>query len=244
MAANNDPIFSRLGDVQAGGILTAAANDYTGQSINYNVIFTADETNGGYLQRVRAKALGTNVASVIRFFINNGKGRLLSMCSAPASPAGTAGTAGTLATGSYYAKVVAYDQYGVPSTASAETAAVAVTGPTGSVTWSWTAVTSAVKYRVYVGNVTGGQLVYFETTTNSFLQTAPIGTRDTLNGSTLNNTFYGEMATPATSASTTAPTAELDYAFNFALAPGQRVLAGLSTAVASGWALTPIAGSY
>lgn len=78
MPANIDPIFSRVGDVTQDGstafssAITAAANDYTGAGANNVLVFTADPTNGGYLQRLQFKALGTNVATVARVFINNG----------------------------------------------------------------------------------------------------------------------------------------------------------------------------
>jgi hypothetical protein len=78
MPGNTYPIFSRAGDVSNNGttgmnqLITAAANDYTGAGANNSLIFTADATNGGFIQRIRAKAGGTNVASVARFFINNG----------------------------------------------------------------------------------------------------------------------------------------------------------------------------
>ena len=78
MAANNDPIFSRIGDVSTNGTttmsqpITAAANDYTGAGANNSLVFTADPTNGEFVQRLRFKALGTNVATVARIFINNG----------------------------------------------------------------------------------------------------------------------------------------------------------------------------
>ena len=72
--ANPNPIFSRVGNV--GGIgsttLTTAAADYTGISANNSLIFTADATNGGFVQRVRLKALGTNAVTVARVYINNG----------------------------------------------------------------------------------------------------------------------------------------------------------------------------
>jgi hypothetical protein len=78
MAGNADPIYSRVGSVSNNGttgmnqLVTAAANDYTGAGANNSLIFTADATNGGFVQRIRFKAGGTNVASVARIFINNG----------------------------------------------------------------------------------------------------------------------------------------------------------------------------
>lgn len=71
MPANLDPIYSRVGSVQWTPNVTAAntAMDGTG---TVNTIWTADATNGGYLQYIKCKALGTNVQTVARFFINNG----------------------------------------------------------------------------------------------------------------------------------------------------------------------------
>ena len=83
-APNNDPIFSRIGDLSNNSsngmnqLITVAANDYTGASTNNSLVFTADATNGSYLERIRIKAGGTNVASVARFFINNGSGSSVS----------------------------------------------------------------------------------------------------------------------------------------------------------------------
>lgn len=144
MPANTDPIYSRLGDVSKDGttgmgqLITAAANDYTGIGANNVLVWTSDATNGGFLQRVRLKAGGTNVASVMRFFINNGS----------------------------------------------------------------------------------------------------------TNGTATNNCFYGEIGLPATTASATGATVDLDYPFNIALPAGFRIYAGLGTAVAAGWAMTPVAGKY
>lgn len=70
------------------------------------------------------------------------------------------------------------------------------------------------------------------------------------NGSTnttaTNNTFYGEISLPATTASTTSATAEVDYPINVALPPGYRIVIGISavTTLASGWVPTVIAGAY
>jgi hypothetical protein len=78
--ANNNPIFTGTPDIQwgstdgnggaAGPLKTAnTAKDGTGTVLT---VFTADATNGGYVQRIRFRAAGTNVATVARIFINNG----------------------------------------------------------------------------------------------------------------------------------------------------------------------------
>ena len=78
MAANTTPIYSGAGDVSRDSttgmnqLVTAAANDYTGAGANNSLIFTADATDGSFVQRIRFKAGGTNVASVARIFLNNG----------------------------------------------------------------------------------------------------------------------------------------------------------------------------
>jgi len=52
-------------------LVLTAANDYTGIGANNSLIFTAG-ANGSYVERIRFKAGGTNIASVARIFINNG----------------------------------------------------------------------------------------------------------------------------------------------------------------------------
>jgi hypothetical protein len=145
MAANTAPIYSIQGDnsVNDGTTMpstfTTAAADYTGATATHNkLVFTADATNGGFIQRLRFKAIGTNTASVARVFINNG---------------------------------------------SANTTAA-------------------------------------------------------------NNTFYGEVSLPATTAIATAATIEIDYPMNFALKAGFTIYVGLGTTVAAGWVCTPIGGQY
>ena len=75
---NIDVIYSRGGNVSSNdgttmttGMVTATA-DYTGASANHVLAWTANTTNGGYIQRLRFKATGTVVASVARIYINNG----------------------------------------------------------------------------------------------------------------------------------------------------------------------------
>jgi hypothetical protein len=71
MAGNASPIYSRVGDIQWGTLLTTAntAVDGTGTVVT---IFSADATNGGRVERIKVRAAGTNVATVLRIFINNG----------------------------------------------------------------------------------------------------------------------------------------------------------------------------
>ena len=74
MPGNTTPIFSKAGAIGGIGsttLLTAAA-DYVGTNANNILIFTADATNGGFVQRIRFKAIGANVATVARIYINNG----------------------------------------------------------------------------------------------------------------------------------------------------------------------------
>lgn len=72
MAASTTPIFSRLGDVQWGGTAITAANTNKDGTGTVLTAFTADATEGGFVQRIRFRAAGTNVATVARVFINNG----------------------------------------------------------------------------------------------------------------------------------------------------------------------------
>lgn len=65
-------MFSAAADIQwATSLLTTAntAMDGTGTVL---LCFTADASNGGFVQKIIAKPVGTNVASVLRIFLNNG----------------------------------------------------------------------------------------------------------------------------------------------------------------------------
>ena len=79
MAANTAPIFSIAGDIEwgstdgnggsAGSLKTQnTAKDGTGTVLT---VFTAD-VEGAFVQRIRFRAAGTNIATVARVFINNG----------------------------------------------------------------------------------------------------------------------------------------------------------------------------
>lgn len=103
MPANIDPIFSRLGDIQwttiPSGTTANTAVDGTGTVFT---VFTADATNGGFVQSIRIKAASVSTATVIRFFINNGS------------------TNATAANNSFF------DEMSIPTITASSTAAVAV----------------------------------------------------------------------------------------------------------------------
>jgi len=69
MAANTAPIFP-LTPTTAWGLVTTAntAKDGTGTVVT---VYTAG-ANGGRCDYLKVRALGTNVATVIRVFVNNG----------------------------------------------------------------------------------------------------------------------------------------------------------------------------
>jgi hypothetical protein len=70
MAGNSLPLITRKGNIGYGTITTAnTALDGTGTVVT---VFTADATNGSYIEKVNVRHLGTNVATVIRLFLNNG----------------------------------------------------------------------------------------------------------------------------------------------------------------------------
>jgi len=69
MPANTSPIFP-LTPVTTWGALTAANTAVNGTG-TVATLFTAG-TDGGRVDYIKARALGTNVTSVVRVFINNG----------------------------------------------------------------------------------------------------------------------------------------------------------------------------
>jgi hypothetical protein len=68
---NTQPIFTASADTQwsVSAVTANTTKDLTSGTIS--LVFTAG-SNGGYVQRLRFRALGTNVATVARVFINNG----------------------------------------------------------------------------------------------------------------------------------------------------------------------------
>jgi hypothetical protein len=70
MAANTTPIYSRTPDIQWGEVATAnTARDGTGTVVT---VFTADATEGGRVEKIKVRSKGTNVTTVMRFWLNNG----------------------------------------------------------------------------------------------------------------------------------------------------------------------------
>ena len=70
MAANTSPIFVGTPNTGIYAGITAANTATDGTGTVYTV-FTAG-ANGSYVRRLLIKPLGTNVATVMRVFVNNG----------------------------------------------------------------------------------------------------------------------------------------------------------------------------
>jgi hypothetical protein len=81
MAQNTNPIFPLIpvnswvsgpaANAATPGVTANTTTDLTAGTI-YGPIFTADATDGSRLDFIKVRALGTNVATVIRVWINNG----------------------------------------------------------------------------------------------------------------------------------------------------------------------------
>lgn len=100
MPANTSPIFTISPDIQWSDVMTTANTTKDLTSGTIYLCFTAG-ANGSFVQRIRFRTLGTNVASLGRVWINNG------------STTGTA-TNNTL-----------WDEISLPATTVTETAAQA-----------------------------------------------------------------------------------------------------------------------
>lgn len=70
MPANTNPIFTRTPDNQVGGEVlgptAVTAQDGSGAT---PILFMADETEGGYVEKVTLKPCGSPVATVARIFL-------------------------------------------------------------------------------------------------------------------------------------------------------------------------------
>jgi hypothetical protein len=256
MAGNATPIYSKVGDIQGSIILTQAAGDYSGANSNNTIVFQSDSTNGGYLQRLRFKALGTNVATVARIYINEGYPALANTASLPGQPTATVNNtagSGSLQIGNYYAVVQAIDGYGIPTAFSPESSVATTTSNTANIVYTWNGSSGATSYRLFVGPSANGEVIYFNTSGNTTTYTVSnvypsLATNTPAQGQPKDfvsvNMLYGEVSLPATTATNTAATVDIDYPMNIALPPSYHVLVGLGLSVAAGWTVTAIAGKY
>lgn len=77
MPANTVPIFTHIPDVSSNGTtatgptLTTAAADFTGVSANNQLVHTSG-ADGSYVRKLRFKAVGSNIQTVARVYLNNG----------------------------------------------------------------------------------------------------------------------------------------------------------------------------
>jgi hypothetical protein len=74
MAQNTNPIFPLVPEItwiNTGAVTANTTTDLTAGT-NYNSGFTAEATNGSRVDFIRVRALGTNVATVMRVWLNNG----------------------------------------------------------------------------------------------------------------------------------------------------------------------------
>lgn len=81
MAANTAPRYTLIGDYSTnanttssatmGAAITTATGDFTGVSANHARLFTAG-ADGSRIVGIHFEALGTNVQTVARIYINNG----------------------------------------------------------------------------------------------------------------------------------------------------------------------------
>lgn len=71
MVANTSPIFSKVAKVEWAAAVSAAntAKDGTG---TVDTLFTAGTVDGSFVQKMIVRPKGTNVATVLRLFLNNG----------------------------------------------------------------------------------------------------------------------------------------------------------------------------
>lgn len=76
MAANKDPIFTRAPDIQIGGaVLGPSANTaQDGTGSNMYSVFQADTTNGGFVEKLVLRSVGSPAATVARIYIHAANG--------------------------------------------------------------------------------------------------------------------------------------------------------------------------
>jgi hypothetical protein len=76
MPLNKDPIFTREPDIQIGGAVNgpSANTAQDGTGANMYSIFQADTTNGGFVEKLILRAVGSPAATVCRVYIHAANG--------------------------------------------------------------------------------------------------------------------------------------------------------------------------
>jgi hypothetical protein len=69
---NTAPIFPLTPSIQWGATALATANTAKDGTGTVLTVFTADATNGSRVDYLKSRAIGSNIATVLRLFINNG----------------------------------------------------------------------------------------------------------------------------------------------------------------------------
>ncbi len=72
MPANNSQIFSRVADIQWANSVLAVNTTKDLSTGTIYLVATADATNGGRFSKLIVQPRGTNIATVLRVFLNNG----------------------------------------------------------------------------------------------------------------------------------------------------------------------------
>lgn len=72
MPGNSIPIYSKVGKINWNAVNITAANTAKDGTGTVETVFTADATNGSFVQKIVVRPKGTNVATVLRLFLNNG----------------------------------------------------------------------------------------------------------------------------------------------------------------------------
>jgi hypothetical protein len=103
----------------------------------------------------------------------------------PSAPSGTPTTGtGSLPAGIYYARVVALDSNGFTTAGGSESSGVTLSSP-GEIAWSWTAVSGAASYQLWVGTSAASENTFVPVSGTSYMQNAtlPSGAMPTANSS-------------------------------------------------------------
>ena len=134
------------------GVLGGAASPSNEIVIGVNAVGNGSNTT----------VIGTTSTVYSKVFGNFGAGTLSAPGIITITPSGSGGT---LATNTYYYTLVAVDGLG-NTTVPGSQASASVTGPTGSVALTWTAVPGAYSYRIYQGTTTA-QTQYLTSSTTT-----------------------------------------------------------------------------